>query len=76
MRLLTALLIGSCLTATGALAQSTGNYVMSGASASQQSKGNLPPGQSWLEIIKRPTPEAFAAAFIKDVVLDASVLPP
>jgi hypothetical protein len=28
-----------------------------------------------LEIIKRPTPEAFAAAFTKDVVLDASVLP-
>jgi hypothetical protein len=28
-----------------------------------------------LEIIERPTPEAFAAAFTKDVVLDASVLP-
>ena len=78
MRLLTALLIGSCLTATGALAQSTGSYVMSDASlpkSSQQSEGNLPPGHGWLEIIKRPTPEAFAAAFTKDVVLDASVLP-
>jgi hypothetical protein len=48
---------------------------MSDASSSQQSEGNLPPGQSWLEIIKRPTPEAFAAAFTKNVVLDASVLP-
>ena len=149
MRLLTALLIGGCLTAAGALAQSktemqqvlddwaaafnkedagkvamhyksdatlfppgndmlqgrqnvakpdeeikirepvastiwhlsvpqAGNYVMSDASSprsSQQSEGNLPPGHSWLEIIKRPTPEAFAAAFTKDVVLDASVLP-
>jgi hypothetical protein len=142
MRLLTALLIGGCLTATGALAQSKiemqqaradwatafnkeeagkvathyksdatlsppGNdmlqgwqnvakpgeeikirervaskmrhlSVMSDASSprsSRQSEGNLPPGHSWLEIIKRPTPEAFAAAFTKDVVLDASVLP-
>jgi hypothetical protein len=78
MRLRTALLIGSCLTAIGALAQSTGSYVMSDASTprpSQQSEGNPPPGQSWLEIIKRPTPEAFAAAFTEDVVLDASVLP-
>ena len=78
MRVLTALLIGGCLTATGALAQSTGSYVMSDASLpklSQQSEGNLPPGHGWLEIIKRPTPEAFAAAFTKDVVLDASVLP-
>jgi hypothetical protein len=56
----------------------TGSYVMSDASSprsSEQSEGNLPPGHSWLEIIKRPTPEAFAAAFTKDVVLDASVLP-
>jgi ketosteroid isomerase-like protein len=149
MRLLTALLIGGCLTATGALAQSktemqqvlddwaaafnkedagkvamhyksdatlfpsgndmlqgrrnvakpdegikirepvaskirhlsvpqTGSYVMSDASSarsSQQSEGNLPLGHGWLAIIKRPTPEAFAAAFTKDVVLDASVLP-
>jgi hypothetical protein len=55
-----------------------GSYVMSDASSprsSQQSEGNLAPGHSWLEIIKRPTPEAFAAAFTKDVVLDASVLP-
>ena len=54
------------------------SYVMSDASSprsSQQSEGNLAPGHSWLEIIKRPTPEAFAAAFTKDVVLDASVLP-
>ena len=43
--------------------------------SSQQSEPNLPPGRSWLEIIQRPTPEAFAAAFTKDVVLDASVLP-
>ena len=56
----------------------TGSYVMSDASSpssSQQSEGNPPPGHSWLEIIKRPTPEAFAAAFTQDVVLDASVLP-
>jgi hypothetical protein len=56
----------------------TGSYVMSDASSprsSRQSEGNLPPGHSWLEIIKRPTLEAFAAAFTKDVVLDASVLP-
>ena len=26
------------------------------------SEGNLPPGHSWLEIMKRPTLEAFAAA--------------
>jgi hypothetical protein len=32
-----------------------------------------PPGQAWLEIIQRPTEAAFAAAFTKDVVLDASV---
>src|SRR5689334_21427735 len=78
MRLLPALLIGSCLTATGALGQSTGSCVMSDASlssSSKQSEGNLPPGHSWLEIIKRPTPESFADAFTKDVVLDASVLP-
>jgi hypothetical protein len=31
------------------------------------------PGQAWFEIIKRPTPEAFASAFTKDVVLDASI---
>jgi hypothetical protein len=47
----------------------------SSARSSQQSGGNLPPGHGWLAIIKRPTPEAFAAAFTKDVVLDASVLP-
>ena len=43
--------------------------------SSRQSERNLPPGHSWLEIIKRPTLEAFAAAFTKDVVLEASVLP-
>jgi hypothetical protein len=77
MRLLTALLIGGCLTATGALAESTRGYVMSDASSPRSShqEENLPPGYSWLEIIKRPTPEAFAAAFTKDVILDASVLP-
>jgi hypothetical protein len=45
------------------------------SSPSQESERNLPPGHSWLEIIKRRTPEAFAAAFTKDVVLNASVLP-
>ena len=40
------------------------------------SERNLTPGHSWLEILKRPTLEAFAAAFTKDVVLEASVLPP
>jgi hypothetical protein len=34
---------------------------------------NPPPGHAWLEIIKRPSPEAFISAFTKDVVLDASV---
>ena len=33
------------------------------SSPSQESERNLPPGHSWLEIIKRRTPEAFAAAF-------------
>jgi len=33
----------------------------------------LPIGQAWLEIIKRPTQEAFASAFTQDVVLDTSV---
>src|SRR5271169_6863073 len=42
--------------------------------SSRLSERNLPPGHSWLEIIKRPTLEAFAAAFTKDVVLEASVL--
>jgi len=37
-------------------------------------QGPLPPGHAWLEVVKRPTPEAFAAAFAKDVVLDASVM--
>lgn len=40
---------------------------MSGATAS-------PPGQAWFDIIRRPTPEAFAAAFTPDVALVASVL--
>jgi hypothetical protein len=33
----------------------------------------LPIGHAWLEIIKRPSQEAFASAFTKDVVLDTSV---
>ena len=33
-----------------------------------------PVGQVWLEIIKRPSLQAFAAAFVKDCVLDASVM--
>ncbi len=33
----------------------------------------LPPGHAWLEIIKRPSQEAFASAFTKDAVLDTSV---
>jgi hypothetical protein len=32
-----------------------------------------PTGQTWLEIIKRPTQEAFASAFTNNVVLDTSV---
>jgi hypothetical protein len=33
-----------------------------------------PVGQAWLEIIKRPSLQAFATAFVTDCVLDASVL--
>jgi hypothetical protein len=33
------------------------------------------PGRAWLEIVKRPTIEEFAAAFAEDVVLDATVIP-
>src|SRR5258707_3597675 len=33
--------------------------------SSRLSERNLPPGHSWLEIVKRPTLEAFAAAFTK-----------
>lgn len=33
-----------------------------------------PPGLAWLEILRLPTPEAFASAFTPDAVLDASVL--
>ena len=39
----------------------------------ERSGRNPPPGYHWLEIIKRPSEEAFAAAFTRDVVLDASV---
>lgn len=35
----------------------------------------LLPGHAWLEIVKRSSGDAFAAAFAKNVVLDASVLP-
>jgi hypothetical protein len=38
-------------------------------------KNDLAPGHLWAEIIRRPTLEAFAAAFTADVLLDASVLP-
>jgi hypothetical protein len=38
-------------------------------------KNDLAPGHLWSEIIRRPTLEAFAAAFTADVLLDASVLP-
>ena len=31
-----------------------------------------PPGGTWLGIIRRPTPEAFAAAFTENAVLDTS----
>jgi hypothetical protein len=39
----------------------------------EQSQRNPPPGHHWLEILKRPSLEAFAVAFTRDVVLDASV---
>ena len=32
------------------------------------------PGLAWLDILRRPTLEAFASAFTPDAVLDASVL--
>jgi hypothetical protein len=32
-----------------------------------------PPGHGWLEIVRRPTEQAFAAAFASDVVLDTSI---
>jgi hypothetical protein len=32
-----------------------------------------PPGHTWAEILKRPTQEAFGAAFAKSVVIDTSV---
>jgi hypothetical protein len=32
-----------------------------------------PPGHFWLEILKRPTQEAFAAAFASNVTLDTSI---
>jgi hypothetical protein len=34
----------------------------------------LPAGQAWLEIIKRPSQEAFASAFTQEAVLDGSVV--
>jgi hypothetical protein len=33
----------------------------------------ITPGHAWTEILKRPTQEAFAAAFTKNVVIDTSV---
>jgi hypothetical protein len=32
-----------------------------------------PPGHAWFEIVRRPTEEAFAAAFASDVILDTSI---
>jgi hypothetical protein len=32
-----------------------------------------PPGHSWIEILKRPTLDAFAAAFTKDILIDTSI---
>jgi hypothetical protein len=32
-----------------------------------------PPGHAWFELLKRPTQEAFAAAFSKNVILDTSI---
>ena len=32
------------------------------------------PGLAWLEILHRPTPEAFASAYTQDAILEASVL--
>lgn len=32
-----------------------------------------PPGDAWLEILKRPTEEGFAAAFAKNVVINTSI---
>ena len=32
-----------------------------------------PPGQSWTEILKRPTQEAFAAAFSDNIVINTSI---
>jgi hypothetical protein len=39
----------------------------------ERSRRNPPPGHHWLEILKRPSQEAFAEGFTHDVVLDASV---
>jgi hypothetical protein len=36
--------------------------------------GNRPLGSSWLEILRRKTPKAFAEAFAADATLEASVL--
>jgi hypothetical protein len=32
-----------------------------------------PPGLAWTEILKRPTQEAFAAAFAKNIIIDTSI---
>jgi hypothetical protein len=32
-----------------------------------------PPGFAWTEILKRPTQEAFAAAFAKNIIIDTSI---
>lgn len=46
----------------------------SGISDSATSKDRLPLADAWLEILKRPTLEEFAAAFTMDVALDTSVV--
>ncbi len=33
----------------------------------------IPPGHAWSEILRRPTQEAFAAAFSKNITLDTSI---
>jgi hypothetical protein len=43
--------------------------------ATRLAKDDLAPGHLWSEIIRRPTLEAFSAAFTTGVHLDASVLP-
>jgi hypothetical protein len=39
----------------------------------ERAAGDETPGHVWFEIVRRPTEEAFAAAFATDVVLDTSI---